>query len=145
MTFKVAVALVVELLRATDVVEPAVGELKEHEICAVAEAGEAQERVTVPLNPEDELTVIVELPEPPAEAIVTGSAATEKEAAEAKPGHALASASTSIDPRPVARSYPVAALYPIWNGVVVGQRSAAGPVLGVPDVQGTMLLPVVMS
>jgi len=31
------------------------------------------------------------------------------------------------------------------NVPVLGHRAAAGPVLGVPAVQGTMLLPVVMS
>ena len=63
---KVAVALVVEALRSTEVVGPAVGAVNAQETSAEVEAGlSAQESETVPLKPAVELTMIVDVPELP--------------------------------------------------------------------------------
>ncbi len=94
---------------------------------------------TVPENPFTPATTTVAVPLCPADAIETlvGLAPTANRCAELKPGHDVTKLKASIVPSPVTWSYPVLALKPML-AVPLGQ-------FGVPLVQGTLLLPEVMS
>jgi hypothetical protein len=71
----------------------------------VVDAGvSAQARLTVPLKPFVAVTVTVELPPCPADAMLTGVAPTEKPGVATKPGHAVTRIFALIEPKPVTRS-----------------------------------------
>ena len=97
----------------------------------------AQLRLTRLLNPLVAATVIVDVPDCPADEMLTGVPPTEKSAVATNPGHEVTRVSALTEPSPVTRSYPGPALNPI---VVVPDGQ-----FGVPVVQGTLLSPVVMS
>jgi hypothetical protein len=104
-TLMVAVALVVDPLRLTDVVLPEVGAVNAQVTPAVVEGGvRAQERFTVPVKPDDELTVMVDVPEAPGEAIVTAVPLIEYDGMATNPGQAVINTFASIEPSPVTRS-----------------------------------------
>ncbi len=63
-----------------------------------------QDRVTVPLNPFNMETVMVEVPDWPGAVTLTGVPPTEKSGVRLKPGQLVTSTLALTDPRPVTRS-----------------------------------------
>jgi hypothetical protein len=95
-------------------------------------------RFTAPLKPAIDSTVITDVACCPGAEAVADAPNKEKSGVGVSPAKAFARLVTSTVPSPVTWSYPTPALKPYWKGAAAGQPFELW-------VQGTMLLPVVMS